>query len=230
MGAMRDRRTGDVWFTVLMGQVFHVSGNKMQYCFGEVILFEQSPFSMHAVDENSVTFCWRTGLRGMPTQARGCSGCDCAKMIINLVDHDTLQFKFWMSGEVLHLDMTLGRKDPEPSFMSAVWPLMPYPYQQCAFRDHYGPNIPGEPDLKPHMGMKMPGGCARTVMKMARTNPDFAALLDEASASVDNADVGAGTGRCHQLNGFNFLWNTFAKRAMPWHAMEVADVRLEYKE
>ena len=32
--AQRDPRTGDVWFTILEGQVFRVRDTRMQYCFG----------------------------------------------------------------------------------------------------------------------------------------------------------------------------------------------------
>ena len=32
--AQRDPKTGDVWFTILEGQVFRVRDTRMQYCFG----------------------------------------------------------------------------------------------------------------------------------------------------------------------------------------------------
>ena len=78
--AVRDKQTNDVWFTMLVGQVFHVSGNEMQYCFGEEVVFEQSPFSVRSVSDTNVTFCWRAGGGGMPTHAKGCTGCDCASI------------------------------------------------------------------------------------------------------------------------------------------------------
>ena len=134
--ALRDKKTGDVWFTLLWGQVFRVSGNKMQYCFGEEAVFEQSPFSVSVVTETNVTFCWRTGLKGMPTQAKGCSGCDCAAIEIALVDANTLHFQFWMSKPVVHADLTLVRYKKEQSFAWAIQTTMPSPYKQCLFIDH----------------------------------------------------------------------------------------------
>jgi len=227
--ALRDHETGDVWFTLLMGQVFRVRGNQMQYCFGEVLLMEQSPFSVDSTNENNVTFCWRTGLRGMPTHRTGCSGCDCAKILINLVDENTLTFQFWMSPPVLHADIVLTRKGPEPPFMKAIWPLMPFPYQQCAFRDHYGPNLPGEPNLRNKTNNVKPitgGGCARSALSdRIKNNPDIAALLDNASRNVGTNSAG----HCHQLNGLNYMLNSVAKRLQPSHAMDVSDVKIQYK-
>ena len=81
--ALRDESTGDVWFTLLMGQAFRVSGDQMQYCFsGDVAgsnqshgtLMEQSPFSVApGQNETFIRFCWRTGLKGMPTHTANCT-------------------------------------------------------------------------------------------------------------------------------------------------------------
>ena len=96
----------------------------------------KAPFSVSVVIETNVTFCWRTGLKGMPTQAKGCSGCDCAAIEIALVDANTLHFQFWMSKPVVHADLTLVRYKKEPSFAWAIQTTMPSPYKQCRFIDH----------------------------------------------------------------------------------------------
>lgn len=78
--ALRDHRTGDVWWTLLMGQEFHMRGNQVQYCFGEVgLVGEQAPFEVHSMTNTELILCWRSGLRGFPTYAKDCSGCDCGK-------------------------------------------------------------------------------------------------------------------------------------------------------
>ena len=44
----------------------------------------------------------REGLVGMATHTLGCSGCDCAKIVIDMPadDKDTLTFKFWQVHDV----------------------------------------------------------------------------------------------------------------------------------
>jgi len=182
---------------------------------------------VNSTSDKDVTFCWRTGLRGMPTQAANCSGCDCARIHISLSDYSTLHFQFWMSEPVPHADLTLVRHTYEPSFAEAILTTMLFPYQQCRFVDHYGPNMPGEPDLRPkRSAWKLPGGCARAGSLLAKQKPAIARLVDDTTALASpNSNAG---GQCHQLNGLNHLLDNVAKeRSEP--VMNVPDVKLQFK-
>jgi hypothetical protein len=220
--ALRDRKTGDVWFTMLVGQAFHVSGNEMQYCFGEEVVFEQSPFSVHSVSDTNVTFCWRTGGRGMPTHTRGCTGCDCASIQMTLTDANTLHFQFWQSRPVLHTDMKLVRSKPEPSFAWAVKALMPSPYTQCRIKDRRSTNVHGEIDSQTNSTtLPMPAGCPLSASLFAKRDPTVARLVDDAMALDDSKSAN----KCRQLNGLNHLLD----KIPIYPTMNVPDVRLQYK-
>merc|ERR1719265_1438365 len=221
--ALRDKRTNEVWFTLLWGQAFRVRGNQMQYCFGEGLLLEQSPFSVNSTSSTDVTFCWRTGLRGMPTQALHCSGCDCARIHISLIDTNSLHFQFWMSGPVPHADLHLVRYKPEPSFDKAIVSAMLFPYRQCRFVDHYGPNVPGEPNLRPHERLPR-GGCAHAGSSLVKRNQAIDRLVDKTTAVI-SAEEERGGGRCRQLNGLNFLIDSHTPVKQ---AMNVPDVRFQF--
>ena len=232
--ALRDRMTGDVWLTLLVGQVFHIGGNNMQECFGEAgVNFEQIPFSVHSVSEDDIMFCWRTGLRGLPTQPLGCSGCDCAKVHIALTDPNTINFKFWFSPPSIHANATLTRSGPEPSFTKAILTTMLFPYEQCAFVNHTGPRFIPAPDLGNNTNLGLPGGCARGALLKAKTDPDIARLLEATSASIkaDEDLLGsAARGTCQQLNGINHMYNSLAKRFHPSRVYDVPDVKLQFKK
>jgi len=180
--ACRDERTGDVWFTLLNGQLWRTSGDQTQYCFGQQTLFEQSPFSVQQVTDTSVNRCWRNGDRGMPTHKKGCQGCDCARIFLNLTDPDTLTLTFWMSPPVVHADFTFTRSGAAPSFKAAVESTMAFPYQQCQMRDHYGPNIPLEPDLRNRTRASR-GGCAFASRQVAH------ALMKHDDRTFDLGDI-----------------------------------------
>merc|ERR550539_693173 len=130
-----------------------------------------------------------------------------------------------MSPPVIHADLILTRSRKEPSFTKAILTTMMFPYQQCKFVDHYGPNLPGEPDLKnktdSHRFRKLPGGCGRSNAAGVMKNTDFIAALDS-----DAYDTSSGHGQCHQLNGFNHMLN---KIALPGQRTTVPDVRLQFK-
>jgi hypothetical protein len=220
--ALRDKRTKDVWFTMLIGQVFHVSGNQMQYCFGEEAVFEQSPFSVNSTSDKDVTFCWRTGGRGMPTHTKGCTGCDCASIQITLTDANTLHFQFWQSKPVPHVDMTLVRYKAEPSFAKAIITTMPSPYTQCRMRDHRTTNVPGEPDLQTHRtAAPLTAGCALSGSLLAKRDPAVARLVADAMALGDSKSAN----QCHQLNGLNHQLDNVPISPK----MHVPDVKLQYK-
>jgi len=233
MNILRDPATDDVWFTLLSGQMWHVVGNETQYCFGPSStkqLSEQSPFSVESITETSVNFCWRRGLRGMPTQAKGCMGCDCARILLNLTDADTLHFQFWMSPPVLHADVMFVRSGKQATFKSAIESTMTKPYDQCDIRPHYGPNVPGEPILTtvPPTSKSTPnpqGGCAQVIAQnLAQTmkNDDF---LLQPEAESTNEDNGA---QCFQLNGINLKLDNLAKWTQPKAVMGVSDVKVQF--
>jgi hypothetical protein len=173
------------------------------------------------VSENSVTFCWRRGLYGMPTHTKGCSGCDCAKILLTLTDDDTLQFQFWMSPPVLHADLTFVRTGPAPTFQQAIESTMNTPYTQCQIVDHYGPNIPGEPDLRTTTSpptAKFVWGCAGSLAMKAQKMREDDFLFQP--------DTGAVGGDCYQLNGVNLNHDKRARFGQPDHVMNVSDVKV----
>lgn len=223
--ALRDGSTGDVWFTLLTGQMWHLVGNQAQYCFGDGMLGEQSPFDVRSVFDTNVTLCWRAGLRGMPTHTVGCSGCDCAKITLSLSDEDTLHFKFWMSPPVVHADLHFVRTGSAPG-MASIWKTMLNPYEQCAIRDHYGPNVPGEPDLRNKTShIKLPGGCASASLNHVMKSDDLRVSFqhDYEEAEADTAALGT----CRQLNGMNLKID----RLLSWtdKYYHVPDVQVQYR-
>jgi len=170
---------------------------------------------------------WRNGDRGMPTHKRGCQGCDCARILLNLTDPDTLTLTFWMSPPVVHADFVFTRAGAAPPFITAVQSTMAFPYQQCRMRNHYGPNIPFEPDLRNRTD-SFAGGCAfasrhvaQALMKEDDKSFDLKDMLDEPPSSAETQ-----AGRCRQLNGLNLrIDNMFAHTDK---AMNVSDVRIQY--
>jgi len=231
--ALRDPETDDVWFTLLNGQMWHVTGNQTQYCFGDVNsrkLFEQSPFEVDTVTETSVNFCWRSGLYGMPTHTKDCSGCGCARILLNLTDANTLHFQFWMSPPVLHASLVFNRTGPEPTFQQAIESTMDTPYKQCQIVDHYGPNIPGEPDLRKTTTpppdarrSKLVGGCGQV---LARKSLQMRGDDVVAQPNADNVEE-EGTGeQCFQLNGVNLQLDSQARMSNPQKVMNVSDVQV----
>ena len=229
MSILRDPATDDVWWTLLSGQMWHTVGNETQYCFGPAStkkLAEQSPFSIDSVSDSSVNLCWRRGLRGMPTQKANCSGCDCARILMNLTDPDTLRFQFWMSPPVLHADVQFVRSGPPRTFQQAIESTMDNPYDQCDIRDHYGPNVPGEPDLRttPPPTAARTSGCADAVREtMAMSMKDDDVVLQTQAGQA----VGADLGDCYQLNCLNFALDS-ATRWDPKKAMGVPDVKIQF--
>lgn len=216
--ALRDDETGDVWFTLLNGQMWRTTGNQTQYCFGQEVLFEQSPFQVQEVTETSVNFCWRDGDRGMPTHTKGCKGCDCARIFLNLTDPDTLTFTFWMSPPVVHADLVFTRSGLAPTMKDAIHSTMLFPYQQCQIKDHYGPNLPGEPDLRNKT--RIQGGCGGASHLIAQS------MMKDDDVSLGAATANAAAGQCRQLNGENFQIDNSSRGTD--EAMNVSDVRIQY--
>jgi len=201
-GAQRDVDTGDVWFSVLQGQLFRVSAGKMQYCFSkEKELAEQSPFSINSTSEDDISFCWRTGLKGMPTHRPGCQGCECASILIKLTSPNTTEFTFWQSPPVIHARINFQRAGPPPQLDELLSSLKD-PYQQCTMKDQYGPNSwhPAQ-----RRGVR---GCAAGFVARSRTMP--------AMLTTDQ-------GQCWQLNGVNLALHN--ETGGPF---DIPDVKLQY--
>lgn len=101
---------------------------------------------------------------------------------------------------------------------------MLFPYKQCDFVDHYGPNLPGEPDLRnktdTRLSQNFGGGCGQAGKLMAMKNTDVALAVEEISHNIDPAK-----GQCHQLNGINHMLNAIA---LPWQKTDVSDIRLQF--
>jgi len=231
MNVLRDPNTDDVWFTLLAGQMWHVTGNETQYCFGPTStkkLGEQSPFSVESITDTSVNFCWRRGLRGMPTHTKGCSGCDCARILLNLTDANTLQFQFWMSPPVLHADVTFVRSGAPGSFQKVIESTMASPYTQCEIVDHYGPNVPNEPDLRTTKTttsgptVKVSSGCAQSIVESMK-NDD---LLPQPRSEQSNE---VGGEQCFQLNGVNLYLDNMARVFQKDKVMDVSDVKVQFE-
>lgn len=222
--ALRHRKTGDVWFTVLYGQVFHTSNNLMQYCFGELgELMEQSPFEVHSVNETAITYCWHSTMRRMPTHADGCSGCDCAKILLTSTSKNTMEFTFWQSPPVTHVHLVLKRSGAEPEFDIAILQTMINPYKKCDFRDKWGPNLPeGESTevAKPKLR-----GCARGLLEKVKTHKEVSAIYEEYMDGLE-APKPQGEKKCHQLNGWNFK----VRNLRPEHAYYIPDIKMQFIE
>jgi len=227
--ALRDNKTGDVWFTLLDGQMWRVVGKQVQYCFGEGVLAEQSPFEVDNITDTSVNICWRSGDRGMPTHTKGCQGCDCARIFLNLTDDNTLHFQFWMSPPLVHADLMFVRSAPQPAFKDAISSTMVMPYLQCQIKDHYGLNIPGEPDLRNKTNTKPErisrSGCLAHQRIYAMKNDDIMASLGEFSQEAQERDS---AGQCHQLNGVQLASDSSACKRDPSKCNNVSDVKMQY--
>lgn len=219
--AFRHSKTGDVWFTILMGQVFHIRQNQMQYCFGAVgVLAEQSPFEVSSQTGESITFCWRSTMRQMPTHAAGCSGCDCAKILISLTGKDTMDFKFWQSPPVLHAHFVMKRVGRAPTF-AAVLSTMVEPYKQCDFKDKWGPNLPDPTlPLSNFTSSHNSSGCLRGVIEEVLKNKKVAEIMMKPRPEPE-----AGKGVCHKLNGVNVLLNNDFPVG---HKYRVPDIKVQY--
>merc|ERR1719361_1036289 len=107
--------------------------------------------------------------------------------------------------------------------MIAIRNLLIEPYKQCDFRDKWGPNI-GDNDSKKIVSKKVGdtdsikygSGCARGLLK----HP----LMKELMESYEAPSEEAGSGQCHQLNGFSQRVNAIAQ----FHKYRVPDVKLQW--
>lgn len=164
----------------------------------------------------------------MPTQTKGCSGCDCARILLNLTDPNTLHFQFWMSPPVLHADVTFVRDGLQPTIQQAIESTMDSPYAQCQIRDHYGPNVPNEPDLRTtktttsRPSFAFSGGCAQTIAASMKSD-DFG--FQPAIADVSEVN----SAQCYQLNGVNLELDNAARIFQRNKVMGVSDVKFQFQ-
>jgi hypothetical protein len=106
---------GDHWISYIPGQVFRVRENVMEYCFAHVV---SSPFVVDTVEDNLIRFCYKTGDRMATHKVHPngtlATGCDAAKIEMELHDNGNLEFTFWMSPPVRHAWAVYKRVGPGP--------------------------------------------------------------------------------------------------------------------
>jgi hypothetical protein len=144
---------------------------------------------------------------------------------------DTLTFQFWQSPPVLHADIKLKRTSAGPPDMSAITSTMDTPYTQCTFKDHYGPNFPVNPSLRPNTTSTFAQHSAAYKTLAGPTSVGCAAGL-KMRASVQKAISDAtaeldpnAAGECRQLNGVNLELS----KATPFkHFDPIPDVKVQY--
>jgi hypothetical protein len=229
--AQRDPATGDVWWTLLEGQVFRVRETQMQYCFGYtagVGVREQSPFAVNSTSADSVSFCWREGLPGMQTHTKDCSGCDCAAIRISMTGEDRAELTFWQSPPVIHAHVELKRSGKPPT-MAGIEKMMPNPYTICNITDECLPwqfcpsrhASASNTSAAAVAAAAEPTGCAYLAMMRARgllQDDDAAAQKDEdgqkAKALAPAPPAPDPNTPCFQLNGDNLKINSILPKAL----------------
>lgn len=252
--AQRDPSTGDVWMTLLQGQTFRIRDTAMQYCFGFVEEVqspaEQSPFSVAAVSDSSITLCWRAGLPGMQTHAKDCRGCDCAKLTITAKDDDSAELLFQQSPPHVHAHFQLKRNGPAPD-MEIVKMTYPQPYLHCRITDgcldwQFCPKTSGSASvesltptskagaLDPTALRRPPrrlGGCAASVVNEVMSLTAERGPGGMRKDDLTNSDAPARPSRnedavCYQLNGFNHMVNTNSPASIQF---PIPDVQLQVR-
>jgi len=135
-----------------------------------------------------------------------------------------------MSPPVLHADLTFNRTGSEPTFQQAIESTMDTPYDQCQIVDHYGPNVPGEPDLRKTTTTGPPtsttpntaGGCSQILArKMEQMKNDDISAQSEVESSDESVEE-----ECYQLNGLNLNLDMQARQTNPEKVMNVSDVQV----
>lgn len=112
----KDESNGDFWMSVIQGQVFRTRDDVMQYCFAHVAT---SPFAVDTVEDNLIRYCYKTGDRmaSHKVLANGslATGCDAAKIDLELRDDGLLELSFYMSPPVLHASALYERTGDPPA-------------------------------------------------------------------------------------------------------------------
>jgi hypothetical protein len=182
--------SGDYWFSAIMGQVFHVKGNKMEYCFDSVAF---SPFELNSTSETKVVFCYTHGKKMRTHHGLGCDG---AQIIFEL-HNKTLEFTFMQSPPVRHAWVELVRVFPAPpvSFYTKMNPM-------C------NPDLPPPPtatvaagSLSEESGVPHLASMCPAIVK-GRLDAEAAAAADAVAAVAPAVGVNEGVGMgCNRLDG-----------------------------
>merc|ERR1719183_2354674 len=110
-----DKKRGDYWMSYLPGQVFRIREDVMQYCFAHVAT---SPFVVDTVEDNLIRFCYQTGerMKSHKMLANGslATGCDAAKIELEMHDNGFLELTFYMSPPVRHAHAVYERTGKPP--------------------------------------------------------------------------------------------------------------------
>lgn len=116
-----NKKNGDYWMSVIHGQVFRIKEDKMQYCFAHVAT---SPFQVDTVEDNLIRFCYETGHRmdshKLLEDGTEATGCDAAKIDLELHDNGQLELTFYMSPPVRHAHAVYERTGDSPSINSYI--------------------------------------------------------------------------------------------------------------
>jgi len=153
-------------------QVFFAKGFLMQYCFAVIKDAQHSikataPFQLHAATSTSVEFCWR-GPR-LPNHAANCTGCSCAKLMMNLAAEGNLHITFLESPPAVHFQTELSRIGAAPGpqhffnllggincdFENRTGFLAPEPQSVSKSRGHLCPVSGGQAHAKVLKGMQV---------------------------------------------------------------------------
>jgi hypothetical protein len=107
------------------------------------------------------------------------------------------------------------------------------PYDQCTFKDHYGPNYPVNPSLRPNstnIDMQVstvpskPHGCSASILMREKVRKVLARAAAEARKNKSNNSTAA-PGECHQLNGVNL---ELSKLTPLKHFDPIPDVKVQF--
>lgn len=121
-----NKRNGDYWMSVITGQVFRVRTTEegedvMQYCFAQVAT---SPFVVDTIEDNLIRFCYKTGDRmeshRILDDGSLATGCNAAKIEVELHDNGQLELSFYMSPPIRHAWAVYDRTGDSPSIASYI--------------------------------------------------------------------------------------------------------------
>jgi len=192
-----DEKNGEYWMSAIVGQVFRIKNGLMQYCFAHVA---SSPFTVSAVTDSKIVFCYKTGERmhsHKSTDIGLAVGCDAAQIVLQLHSGGVLELTFYMSPPVKHAWVLLEKTGPAPPIAAYV------------VEDVFGgcdPTKPPPPTLK--MGAGMSSMCPQLAVDKSMSS----------DLKMRDDDDDAASGRCRQLG--TFLQGLISK--------ENVDIRLQY--
>lgn len=220
----KNESTGEHWMSLLEGQVFRIQERKMQYCFNGQYgpespirpqwTNEQAPFEVSSATNETVVFCWRDGATKMSIFKEGCSGCDCARITLNLTSQSSMDFLFEFPPPVVHAHFELARDSATPPPTSYYLDLLGN--RRCEFLDHTGylPTRAPEPQT-PTSRTSAARNSAASSCPLLRSPAAF-------PSGARDVQLRAGDVSCYQLNGFN---RQTSSRLLP----PLPDVRFQFQ-